>query len=586
MIEIIPLSKLKHSKLNVRKTGGKDIAELSASIRAIGLQQNLGVVQAAKGYEVVFGGRRLRALQQLDKAGELPEALAEGVPCTVLTAEEAHEASLAENTIREAMHPLDQFSAFVAMADAGKPEADIAAAFGVSELVVKQRMRLARVSPKLLKVYGDGGMTLQQLQAFAVSDDHGAQERVWKTSTHEYDRRPEELRAKLLREGVSGDDSRVQLVGLDAYETAGGGLRRDMFSEAVVILDEALLDRLVEGKLQEVVAHVKAEGWAWAEVGDRPSWNTPKIEPDSDPVDDWTATREQLDALEAAEEAGDWLGADGIEESLRTWPEGTKERAGAIVHLGPSGVSIYRGILREGEQPPESGTPDAGQPAPQRAGAAAKVEKDPAALPASQVFALTMLRTKELRKAMVLAPSKALVALTAHLAEDWRREHGAHSSGITIRHQNGPEVEGVDSQMAAELRAFKGPLLPWLAEQSTDNVLMVLALVTAQSLDLVQRYPNQKGLGDALCAFFELDMATRWRPDAEFLQKIPAAAILQALRESKVKNVDALAKLKKAELAGRAAELLRDKPWVPECLRLPAKPAKRDRKQIAAGDVD
>ena len=107
-IQIIPLAQLKASPLNVRKTGGKKVDELAASIRATGLQQNLGVVPNGKGYGVVFGGRRLRALQQLKKAGELPESLSDGIPCRVLTAEEAQEASLAENTIREAMHPLDQ----------------------------------------------------------------------------------------------------------------------------------------------------------------------------------------------------------------------------------------------------------------------------------------------------------------------------------------------------------------------------------------------------------------------------------------------------------------------------------------------
>src|SRR5690606_21768402 len=247
--QTIPLAQLKPSARNVRKTGGKSVDELAASIAAHGLQQNLGVIPNGKGYEVVFGGRRLRALQALAKAGELPESLADGIPCRVLTADEAHEASLAENTIREAMHPLDQFRAFAEMAEAGKPVADIAAAFGVTERVVEGRMRLARVSPKLLKVYGEGGMTLEQLQAFAVTDDHAAQERVWKAASYEYAREPAQLRRELLSRAVTDEDVRVRLVGLEAYEAAGGAVKRDLFSDTVVVLDEGLLDRLVEQKL-------------------------------------------------------------------------------------------------------------------------------------------------------------------------------------------------------------------------------------------------------------------------------------------------------------------------------------------------
>ncbi|WP_164159435.1 hypothetical protein, partial [Stenotrophomonas maltophilia] len=59
------------------------------------------------------------------------------------------------------------------------PEEDIAAAHRVSVQVVKQRLRLAAVSPTLLDIYADDGMTLEQLMAFTVTDDHARQEKVW-----------------------------------------------------------------------------------------------------------------------------------------------------------------------------------------------------------------------------------------------------------------------------------------------------------------------------------------------------------------------------------------------------------------------
>ena len=50
----------------------------------------------------------------------------------------ADEVSLAENTVRAAMHPADQVEAFRRLADAGSTSAAIAARFGVSERTVEK----------------------------------------------------------------------------------------------------------------------------------------------------------------------------------------------------------------------------------------------------------------------------------------------------------------------------------------------------------------------------------------------------------------------------------------------------------------
>jgi hypothetical protein len=76
------------------------------------------------------------------------------------------------------MHPADQFEAFRELIDAGSTPADIAARFGISEVAVKKLLKLARVSPVVFEAYRSGTLTLAEVQAFAVSDDHAAQERV------------------------------------------------------------------------------------------------------------------------------------------------------------------------------------------------------------------------------------------------------------------------------------------------------------------------------------------------------------------------------------------------------------------------
>ena len=69
-----------------------------------------------------------------------------GVPCHVLDGSaDAVEISLVENSVREPMHPADEFEAFRTLVDGGMTETDVAARFGVTEAVVSRRLRMARV---------------------------------------------------------------------------------------------------------------------------------------------------------------------------------------------------------------------------------------------------------------------------------------------------------------------------------------------------------------------------------------------------------------------------------------------------------
>jgi ParB family chromosome partitioning protein len=72
------------------------------------------------------------------------------VPCIVRTDGLAEEDSLAENVQRVALHSR-QFRAFQSL----REKEEIAARFFVSPTVVKQRLKLAAVSEKLL--YAEGG---------------------------------------------------------------------------------------------------------------------------------------------------------------------------------------------------------------------------------------------------------------------------------------------------------------------------------------------------------------------------------------------------------------------------------------------
>ncbi len=205
---IIELNRLDTDPKNVRKTYSHDsIVALAASIRANGVLQNLVVRTGKKGrYFVTAGGRRLKALLLLAEQGDIQKD--HPVECKVRAGEDATEISLTENVMREDMHPVDAYEAFRALADQGKAIPDIAARFGTTEIIVRRRLALAKVSPKLLDLYRQEKMTFEQLSAFTVSDDHERQEQVW-NGLSSWDRHASRIKSNLLTDEVASTDRRV-----------------------------------------------------------------------------------------------------------------------------------------------------------------------------------------------------------------------------------------------------------------------------------------------------------------------------------------------------------------------------------------
>ena len=237
----IPFNKLVLSQANVRRVkAGVSIEELAEDIARRTLLQSLSVrpILDAEGaetgmFEIPAGGRRYRALELLVKQKRLAKTAP--VPCVVrdpATDILAEDDSLAENIQRAPLHPLDQFRAFQALREKGLSEEDIAAAYFVSVNVVKQRLRLASVSPTLLDIYAEDGMSLEQLMAFTVSADHARQEQVWAGACRSsWSKEPYQIRRMLTEKTVRASDKRALFVGLDAYEAAGGIVLRDLFQQ-------------------------------------------------------------------------------------------------------------------------------------------------------------------------------------------------------------------------------------------------------------------------------------------------------------------------------------------------------------------
>ncbi len=165
------------------------------------------------------------------------------------------------------MHPADQFEAFRRLADErGFGAEEIAARFGVTPQVVRQRLRLGSVSPRLVQLYRDGNLALDQLMAFAIIGDQAWQESIYERLS--YDREAGTIRRLLTETHIVATDRRARFVGLEAYIEAGGTILRDLFTEdrGGYLEDVALLDLLVTARLgREADALRTAEGWKWTE---------------------------------------------------------------------------------------------------------------------------------------------------------------------------------------------------------------------------------------------------------------------------------------------------------------------------------
>lgn len=381
----IPLDKLVLSQSNVRQVkAGVAIEQLAEDIARRTLLQSLTVRavvdeagQETGMFEVPAGGRRFRALELLAKQKRLAKNAP--IPCIVRTEGLAEEDSLAENVQRAPLHPLDQFRAFQAMREKGMGEDEIAAAFFVSVAVVKQRLRLAAVSPALLDVYAEDGITLDQLMAFTVNPDHARQEQVWEALQRHYSKQPYEIRRMLTEGAVRASDKRAQFVGVDSYVEAGGEVLNDLFQsdDGGWLQDAGLLDMLAAEKLREAADEVASEGFKWVEtfvelpyahlyglrrlVGDQPEL-TPEQEAARDAL---IAEQERIEgefaeAEELSDEADQRLGE--IETALEeldgrpvVFDSAEVAIAGAFVSIGPDGrLRVDRGYVRPADEPPAS----------------------------------------------------------------------------------------------------------------------------------------------------------------------------------------------------------------------------------------
>ena len=182
-IEMIPLSQLKPSGFNPRKSFDKTTIEgLAASIRNDGLLQNF-VVGKPKGrrksYDIISGERRFRALSLLAERGELPKDVA--VPAEIrdgLSEEDRHRISTIENVQRENLPPIEEADAVAGLLQDGMALEDVAAKTGLSESTIRRRLALSNLCAEARAALSEGAITLAQAEALTLGSEDQQRELI------------------------------------------------------------------------------------------------------------------------------------------------------------------------------------------------------------------------------------------------------------------------------------------------------------------------------------------------------------------------------------------------------------------------
>jgi ParB family chromosome partitioning protein len=603
----IPLNRLTVSDQNIRRTDRKaDLEALAASIRSLGLLQNLSVTRASDDrFTVVAGGRRLAALKALAKQGAIAKDFP--VPCHILDDAAALESSLAENIQRVAADAMDEVDAFAALKDQGFDVGAIAQRFGVAHRHVEQRLALASLSPKLKAAYRKGDLALEAARAFCIEPDPARQEAVFKALgkpvTHAAN-----VRAHLTHGRMRGTDRLARFVGLDAYEAAGGSLTRDLFLESEIYVDDpALMSRLANEKLEAFREDLLAKGWGWVNVnlghGRFEGACGQRVQPTRRPSSEGEAAvlaklEADIEDLETAlDEADDddprWAERERLEaehqalsETLTSWDPQEMALAGVVISIEHDGRLYFaQGVVAKadagklqklrrqreeasanrlrstpktsaikGEAPNTDESASEGDACD--AVAEAPWEEPRAHLPRALVRDLTAIRTTAIRRELVKAPHTALALGVFALLRHAVSGYGAPGISLTARPRWLADHDGLGNDREAWIAGIpetEAGLVDWCLAMDTATLLDTFALIVASNIDLAHEDAaiddrRKQALADRIAATLDFDMTRHWTPDLAFWTRLPKAALIAAIETApctmRLDDVDRAAFLK------------------------------------------
>jgi ParB family chromosome partitioning protein len=595
------------SEKNVRRKP-RDLSQLLPLVRAHGVLQNLICFEQRRDgvptglLEVAAGDSRWLCVGIVIEEGSFPVDYQ--IPYLLVTEAEAVLVSLAENLGHAPLHPADIFDAMLTLSRQERSVADIALAFGLCELTVRQRLKLANVAPRLFALYREDKASYEQMAALAVTDDHAAQQAAW-DGLDAWSRQPHQLRRLLTAQRIPVHSDRVaRYVGVAAFERAGGKVERDLFSQRGegYIDDAALLESLAQAKLQRVAQRLRRERWAWVEVRARIDAAElalygrvrAAVMP---PNAEQTAALAQLDdratrlnALAGGGEdapSGDAADADldatvqelaqidiergRIRTALCQPDPADRELAGALVTLDEDGKPcVQRGLIR-----PQ----DKSRMAKSSADAGTGKSKAKPVHSERLTLLLSAQRTLALRAELVRQPEVAVLVLAHRLIAGAFYAGGRIASAVQLEvrppvlpdeARSGSAWEYWEAQraaLAAQLPQEPGgvALMEWLRRQPRQVVDAYIAFCTACTVNGLQASERPLPAVDALAREVALDMHAWWKPTVQdYFAHVNKGRMMEVVAQAaSPATAVPLEKMRKDAAAEAAARALADSDWLP-----------------------
>ena len=517
--------------------------------------QNLVVTPSKgkrKGFAIVSGERRYRALKLLEERGELPEDFTVPVEIrSALSKEGRLRLSTVENLQRADLTPLEQSAALTALVKGGAKLDEVAAQTGLSPATIKRRLALNALCTDAKVALDEREITLAQAEALTLGTQQDQIDFLNDILRGHAEFSPAYIRESLIDERPCVADAIFPL------ETYTGTITTDLFADdEASYFDDADQFHALQKQAVETLAEHHRENASWVEVTER--WRIP-----------------------------DWQYEDA--------PEG--EQGGVLINLSPrGGVEIREGLV---ECELDEDTAEA-------------IKESPIAPPKPKASYATPLRrylahhkSMAVQEVLLSAPrtAKEVAAVRAFKALN------LHECIEALSRMDDPQgAYGVLETQARHFAAKLGyeveadepvwsvfpPFLPDLValyqavKTFTDHELEEFqTLLNALSFgqENCERFDTGESLFNAVAQDLEVKMRDHWMPDRVFFEKRTRDQLIEIAKEcGYADGRSALSSYKKSELVSGLNRFFADaqsaadpspaqekaRIWLPEVMLFPA----------------
>ncbi|MGE3871346.1 MAG: ParB/RepB/Spo0J family partition protein [Parvibaculaceae bacterium] len=491
----IPLPELHVATSNVRhKTRKPDLSDILPSIRKRGILQPLLVRPDTEGFGIVAGRRRYFAAKALEQEGHEVQLL----PCAVMDDADdaaAVEASLIENMARLEMDEMDQFEAFQRLLKEGRTVTEIAATFAVSEIVVRRRLAIANLLPRVRQAYRAGEINSDSLQALTMATK--SQQKEWLAMFE--DAEQVAPTGSYLKKWLLGGEQISTATALFDLAEYTGEVVTDLFGD-----ESYFADTTAFWKLQNAAIEAKKGGYL--DLG----WKRVEVLP--------------------------------VDHRFNVWEyEKTSKKKCGAVYIAVSGrgaVEVHEGYVSRQEARKREKKKETD-------GAEAKTEK--AELTKAAQNYLELHRHAAVRLRLIEEPKVALRLAVAHMIAGSRlwqvrpEPQRADKEEIAASVQNGQAQAKFDEAKANTLAALglaedRGDLVRHTGDSDAttaifssllklgdDEVLAILAVAMAETIEAGTAITEITG------TVLAADMAKDWKPDQTFLDLVTDKMVLNSM---------------------------------------------------------